>query len=393
MSFVSNLRMRNMFPINSDLGSASIDLGGQDPMYEVIEAINAQRNSERMMNDRGNANGLQRVAGMRNPGTEMQEPLRFGGVVNQSNPGADILNRSKQSAERIYEGYKQPQVQAEQMGPSNDEINLKNYFGRKNAETTANANAGVLQDRQRIAQQNADSKGWKTVTVTDPNDPTKQINYRHNEVTGETKPIELPGLITRTGSAGDLQKQIDAKKQNELKRESQKTKATEALALMDELTDDKGNLKPDTQTATGYSANVPLLEKMPFGVGISAATGNAKINKLQGMLTLDLIKELKDQSKTGATGFGALNLRELGVLENSASMLASRNMDEVEFAKELGRIKERLQMILQDAPRNNSETGAPQNNDMSGRIKVRKNGKVGTVSTSAFNPAIHERVQ
>jgi hypothetical protein len=334
--------MANMFPIRSDIGNARIDTSGPDPMFEAIEA---SKNLTRWNDNRtrGITPGVQQVGSMVRGNTQPPQgpQLRFGGVVgDNSNPGADIMARASQNAERIYQGYKQPVNEPMEPGLSNDEAHLERYFNRKNKETLADASAD-----------NASNKGWKTVTIADPNDPTKQINAQVNDRTGETRPIELPGNIVKTGSAKDMQTTIDNRNKASASRESHKTKAQEALNLLNELQDEKtGGLNPDVQTATGYSANVPFLEKMPFGYGTSAATGNAKLDRLQGMLTLDLIKELKDQSKTGATGFGALNMKELGVLENSASMLGKRNMEEGEYAKHLGEIRNRLKMILQDEP-------------------------------------------
>jgi hypothetical protein len=378
MSFVSNLRMRNQFPVNSDLGSARIDLSGRDPMYEIIDAYNAQRQQEQQMQP---MSGLRQVAnaGVNKQPSMQPEPLQFGGVTGQSNPGADILARSSRDAERIYESYKKPLNEGiEPASPSNDERALDSYYRRRNAETTTKANADIASDRRRIAQQNADARGWKTVTVTDPNDPTKQVNYRHNEVTGETRAIELPGLITRMGSGKDMQAKIDADKLKQTQRGVIKQKAEDTLDRMTELLDVNDQLTPEAARAVGKSS---VGNWIPTTMGYS---GSFKIQRLASEQLLGLIGEMKAQSRTGATGFGQMNLKELAVLEKAASML-NTGLDEETFRQQLADIREKLRRVLMEPSGNNSEE----------RIQVRNiaTGQTGTVSASKFDPTKYERVQ
>lgn len=331
-----------MFPIKSDLGNARIDVGRNDDMYEVIEAAkDLQR-----WNEGRQPSGLYDVGG-RIRGLPQQniqpEGLKFGGMFDsENNPGADILARAKQSGQNS--GMIEPNQMIERP-ISADEAHYGRYLDRKNKETIANTNANLSKTRLDIAQQNADAKGWRTVTITDPNDPSKQINARMNDITGEVKRIDLPnnGVITRTGSPGEIKKMEDEKTAKIQQRESVKSKAQEALNVLNQLADEKtGKLKPNTEWVTGLSAN--------FGTKYTSkgASAVADIDRLRNMLTLDLIGEMKAQSKTGATGFGQMNIKELGVLENAASKLEARNMDESEYAAELSRIREKLNKILQD---------------------------------------------
>lgn len=361
MSFVQALRMRNMFPVNSDLGSAEIDLSGSDPMYEIINAYNEQARRERMQP----INGLQQVANVGRSRTsgriESDEPqMKFGGVVGHaSNSGADIMNRSRNSAERLYNSYSDPKNTQDVSGPSNDTIHMERYFRRKNEQTKVESDLKEAEVKAEAARQTRDAKGWKTVTITDPANPTKQISARHNEITGETQPINLPnnGLITRTTSAAELQKQQAAETEKTARRQTIKDKAQSTLDLMDQLLDNKtGELTEEAARAVGLSAVGNIL---PTSKGYA---GNIKIGRLKNEQILDLIGEMKAQSKTGATGFGAMNLKELGVLEKAASMLDT-GLDEPTFKAELKRIKQKLQQVLEDPK--------------IGDIKVYPNGKKG----------------
>jgi hypothetical protein len=71
---------------------------------------------------------------------------------------------------------------------------------------------------------------------------------------------------------------------------------------------------------------------------------------------IDTIKEMKSQSKTGATGFGALNIKELDLLEAAARRLNPRSPT---FEKDLAYIEQRLVQakgVLQDSLTKKAET-------------------------------------
>lgn len=352
MSFVQRLRMRNMFPVNSDLGSARIPEVQEQEMPQIIRP------------QMGQPNGLNRVSqqsiGIRplQPGSTLEQPLRFGGVTGeQSNPGADILNRASQNAERLYSSYSD-RLNPDVEGPSNDELNHQRYLD--NALKNKTVDATISQNERKMA--NDERRLDQADDRIDLSRDNKQLTNDLNQ------------------SKFDLAKSKEDNKQKELDNQKNardqyvKDKTEEALKTLNELINEDGTLKPDTQTSTGWSANVPMLDKIPFGIGTSAASGNARINKLKSLLTLDVLQELKAMSKTGATGFGAMNLKELGVLENAASMLNSPNMREEDFAAHLQDIKGELTKVLRGGT-NNSQIP-------SGKIKVRRksDGKMGYIS-------------
>lgn len=335
MSFVQRLRMANMFPVRSDLGNARIPI---EPDID-IESLLMNRSSQQMPQQ---ANGLQRVSqGI--GGRELQlnstleKPLQFGGVVGgDSNPGADILNRARGNAENLWQSYKKPQITADEiMGrvgkPSRDEENYQQYLD--NALKTRTVDSNIAQNERRIGNEER---------RLDQADDRIDLSRDNKQLTNELNQSKF-----------DLAKSKEDTKQGELDTQKNarnqyvKDKTQEALNTIDGLIDSEtGKLKPDTEMATGWSANIPMLDKLPFGVGTSKATGDARINKLKSLLTLDVLQELKAMSKTGATGFGAMNLKELGVLENAASMLGSPNMREEDFAAHLQDIRGELTKVL-----------------------------------------------
>jgi hypothetical protein len=181
---------------------------------------------------------------------------------------------------------------------------------------------------------------WSVVNIPDPNDPTKQIAIRVNADTGAVEPVTMGGkqigpVMSKSGTSG----QPDPKSLQAVQNMSR-----DALNELNNILDEKGNLRPDISGTVGKSR----IFQMHRIYGSDARQADAKIKRLKDLITLSLIGEMKSQSKTGATGFGQMNIRELGVLEGAATKL-DPSLDEETFTQELRRIKERLEKILQPA--------------------------------------------
>ena len=72
---------------------------------------------------------------------------------------------------------------------------------------------------------------------------------------------------------------------------------------------------------------------------------SAALDRLQGRVVVDLLNEMKNQSRTGATGFGALSGPELKLLEDAASQLNSSLITDKRAAEELARIFQSAQRL------------------------------------------------
>jgi hypothetical protein len=90
-----------------------------------------------------------------------------------------------------------------------------------------------------------------------------------------------------------------------------------------------------------------------FGVTgpVPAMPGSDKVNwranfdRLVSNLVLDVMKKMKETSKTGSTGFGQLSNKELSVLQNAASALKV-TLKKEDAQRYLNQIKESAQRIL-----------------------------------------------
>lgn len=111
------------------------------------------------------------------------------------------------------------------------------------------------------------------------------------------------------------------------------------LNVVNGLLDDKGELRPSTASVVGsFEGAIP--EGAFFDEGKQTALSG--INRLQSLLNLEKLGEMKSQSRTGASGFGALSEKELAVLEAAASTLRNRRQGDVSYRDELRRIREEL---------------------------------------------------
>lgn len=102
------------------------------------------------------------------------------------------------------------------------------------------------------------------------------------------------------------------------------------------------SLKPGVGSLYGSVQGAMPEGAASFLGGADAGNARAALNGLISLLDIDTIKTMKEQSRTGATGFGALSEKELNVLENAATTLRGRTMNEKEALKELIRVRNEM---------------------------------------------------
>ncbi len=120
------------------------------------------------------------------------------------------------------------------------------------------------------------------------------------------------------------------------------SRAQEALDEIKNILDDKGNLTEKGKSAVGWSS---FLKHVP---GTQARSGDASIRRVASQQVLNVIAELKAQSRTGATGFGNMSNKDLATLESAAHKLDTLQ-SEPDFAAEMNRIRAGMQKIVDGA--------------------------------------------
>ena len=361
MGFLTNLRLAGI--TKGMTGTPYSDIPqGPDPLMEII---NQYQNLLAQQPQIGNvANSM--VA----PSSTLEPPLRFGGVTGQSNPGADILARSAQSARETFEKMKAPQVTAgqvlaqsgikpnEQFPTQTPEFEDKE-LNRRRTESIIRANDALAGNRGK--------ENTEIINVTDPKDPSKQISIVRNKDTNEIKPLDISGIVTNKEKPADIEKRNNERQATVERDESLNTKSKDSLALLNQLLDPKTDkLTSEAEWATGGSAwtgSIPL--------PTAAYAGASKLEQLASKQVLDLIQEMKANSKTGATGMGNMSNRDLGVLQNASTLLSKRGLPEET-------IREQLLLVRDVLNRNISQT----------EPKLKSSSPVNTenLDTSGLNP-------
>lgn len=204
--------------------------------------------------------------------------------------------------------------------------------------------------REFTAEQNM-NKGWEVANVPDPNDPTKTIAVRMNKSTGQVEPITHDGKnvgnLMRPGTKPTTVQGMPSAAFGNIRDKTQG-----ALDEIRDILNDDDTLTPEGKAATGKSA---LFARIPFTAG---RAGSNSINRIKSQSVLNLIGEMKAQSKTGATGFGNMSNKDLSVLEDAANKLDTYTREE-DFVKELKRIRGMLRKIMEDPDTTQPEPDRP----------------------------------
>lgn len=217
---------------------------------------------------------------------------------------------------------------------------------RNAASIAGRASEGALnrESREGIAEESrkVTTAGQnKPFTITDPNNPNNQIAVMLGS-DGKLQRVTLDdqgvGPLTGIGKPFKPDK-IQGMTPEQL--EGVRQDARDAKKALDLLLDPKtGGLTEDAAYASGWSNLTRGLEYLPT----PQQAGASKFDQLKSKLVLSLIQKMKAASKTGATGFGALNIKELTTLENAATRAAAGKGDKanLEALKEVGEMLDRM---------------------------------------------------
>lgn len=123
--------------------------------------------------------------------------------------------------------------------------------------------------------------------------------------------------------------------------------ADQTLSTVDQLLDPNGNLQPGVSTIVGFGG--PAIGAMSRVVGGTRASDKqAALDRLSSRMIVDLIAQMKAQSKTGATGFGQLSEKEGAILGAAAARL-QQSQTEASFQDALRDVRAQVQKIRQAA--------------------------------------------
>lgn len=201
------------------------------------------------------------------------------------------------------------------------------------ARTAAEERAALADENRKAREAEAEERRVWQATQNDLN--------RQN-----TRAIADLGAGVRRDAA--TAKADEKKKEAEQKLTIVRRGASETMNALEELADFNEDGTVTLKAGVEYLTGNPLTRGKQYIPGTDAANARAAMDRLQGRLVVDLLGEMKTQSRTGATGFGALSAPELRIIENAASKLKNPNISDTELAKELGRVYGYVRRIFDD---------------------------------------------
>lgn len=148
------------------------------------------------------------------------------------------------------------------------------------------------------------------------------------------------GASIRGAAAADKKQAAEDDKAN--KRRAAVSVAQDTMDVLNQLIDENDQLKPGVGNLFGATTGSRWIP------GSRAADAEASLDQLIGKSVVGLINEMKSQSRTGATGFGALSEKELKILQDAANKLNNRWQSNESARRELVRIREKVQKVMQD---------------------------------------------
>lgn len=234
-----------------------------------------------------------------------------------------------------------PSVSAEQAAAYNEKVD-QSPIGDFGAHTGSMGTLKTVRDIIQKEKDTADTRTYEGKKEADRRDFELRRDAQNNAQAESRLQRQLDAETAREAAKAGV-KAGETKKEEDTKRTAVKNSAQQTLDVINEILDEKGGLRPEIAGAVGKSR----MFGGQFIPGTETRNADATINRLKGRLIVDLLGELKSQSKTGATGFGALSEKELAILEAAASKI-DPSLGEAAFTQEVRRVRDMVKRVVQD---------------------------------------------
>ena len=157
-----------------------------------------------------------------------------------------------------------------------------------------------------------------------------------------------------------------AKQTKQRQRETVVGGAESSLRAINDLLDPNGQLKSGATWLFGPSRALGRVASTIGGT--ESANAQAALDQLTGQNVVNLISEMKSQSRTGATGFGQLNAKELALLEQTATRLRNQSISAEQAATELRVLRDKFGAILREPGGGDSNVPGRTRYDINGNV-------------------------
>ncbi len=265
------------------------------------------------------------MPGVLDPGTaDLLKTQGYGGLVKEGQPTQGAAQFDETTINEVPQYDVIPGVLETQGG-------FKWQQARQQEQARAESAAASAQAAAERA--NADREA-RSAQAAQADETRRLIATMNAQNAGATRSLQNELTQTKIDAAND--KRTEAQRTEQRNLDARARSAQDVMDLIGQLTevgpDRKRKLNSNAQGLFG--ARIPFLRNIP---GTGTADADAALKRLQGRAVVDLLSEMKAQSRTGATGLGALSAPELRLLENTAAMLGGSLSDDA-AAEELDRL-------------------------------------------------------
>lgn len=220
----------------------------------------------------------------------------------------------------------------------------KTFTGtQKGAEfqSAQEAKVEAAQAKAEEQRQAAEEKATAAKAAADQNE-----GLRRDIATGNNNTALAIAGMNQAGRKDALAtKAAEGQQKTDLARKAQVDGANDTLNALAALHDptDPSKLSPQMSSIVGAWGG-----KLPSGLtipGSDIANAKSRLAEVRSRLDVGLLNELKNQSRTGATGFGQLSANELKIIEAASGRLDTAQSPE-QFMSALHDIETRVKRIL-----------------------------------------------
>lgn len=212
----------------------------------------------------------------------------------------------------------------------------------------------VLGHKEKMAEIGArDSSKGTPFDIPDPDDPTgkRKIPVMVSP-TGQATRITLGTGAGRKPVNAPIQKPGVEQPANTGNLQAIQDSARETMNAINNMVDDADPKNPQLRENVKGAIGASRMLGLQHVPGSETYTADVNIKNLKSNLLLNLMQKMKSETKGGTTGFGRITNADLAVMNQAASRLDS-GTDRETFRKELLRVREKVQMIL-DNPGGNT---------------------------------------
>jgi hypothetical protein len=286
---------------------------------------------------------MQLMEQLKQGGVDVHSAYDNGGVLPQAQPSRILPQNNMSAVSGLINNVGGSFLTGINRGvkPANDtQTEINNFLAKEQAKIKLQQMEDAQDPVKQLARKNAEFElGQGGISTTDMPIEMSAMDapIKEPQVSGPQRYIADPSKISRLNPKGlvpntGYEKQIEDTNRKKQMSEDVKASASSSLKTIAEV--EKG---------MGYFGAGSLIPAIP-SLQSEKVNWEANVNQLLAQKVLDTMNKMKSASKTGATGFGALNAKELKKLEDASTAL-KKTMSPKDAQRYINDMKASLQKI------------------------------------------------